>query len=131
MELETPFGEANFSHKGKLSIILLLLNMGISGSLKISIIFFIVFVTKNNLNLNVRYIKAVKGNDEFAVQGAVRVLKELSRDLTDSQIPAVAPAILPDIYRIFCESDRYTVRTRSRAVEIFTTLTTMICTIGI
>jgi len=75
-------------------------------------------------------MQAVKGNDEFAVQGAVRVLKELSRDLTDSQIPAVAPAILPDIYRIFCESDRYTVRTRSRAVEIFTTLTTMICTIG-
>ena len=38
--------------------------------------------------------------------------------------------ILPDIYRIFCESDRYTVRTRARAVEIFTSLVSMICTIG-
>jgi len=75
-------------------------------------------------------MQAVKGSDEFAVQGAVRVLKELSRDLTDSQIVTVAPAILPDIYRIFCESERYTVRTRSRAVEIFTTMTTMICTVG-
>jgi len=75
-------------------------------------------------------MQAIKGTDEFAVQGAVRVLKELSRDLTDSQIPSVAPVILPDIYRIFCESERYTVGTRSRAVEIFTTLTTMICTIG-
>jgi hypothetical protein len=73
---------------------------------------------------------AMKGQDEFAVQGAVRVLKELSRDLTDSQIPTVAPVILPDIYRIFCESDRYTVRTRARAVEIFTSLVSMICTIG-
>jgi hypothetical protein len=32
--------------------------------------------------------------------------------------------------RIFCESERFTVRTRTRAVEIFTTLATMICTIG-
>ena len=38
--------------------------------------------------------------------------------------------ILPDIYRIFCEADRFTVRTRARAVEIFTTLTSMICTMG-
>ena len=38
--------------------------------------------------------------------------------------------ILPDIYRIFCESERFTVRTRARAVEIFTTLTSMICTMG-
>ncbi|XP_023322142.1 importin-9 [Eurytemora carolleeae] len=75
-------------------------------------------------------IQAIKGQDKFGVQGAVRVLKELSRDLTDSQIPTVAPVILPDIYRIFCEADRYTIRTRSSAVEIFTTLTNMICTIG-
>ena len=101
----------------------------------------------------------IQAEDEFAVQGAVRVLKELSRDLTDSQVallilktfffhwilpvkgdiywitlciqvPSIAPVILPDIYRIFCESERFTVRTRARAVEIFTTLTSMICTMG-
>jgi len=75
-------------------------------------------------------MEAMKAEDEFAVQGAVRVLKELSRDLTDSQVPSIAPVILPDIYRIFCESERFTVRTRARAVEIFTTLTSMICTMG-
>lgn len=75
-------------------------------------------------------MEAMKADDEFAVQGAVRVLKELSRDLSDSQVPTIAPVILPDIYRIFCESQRFTVRTRSRAVEIFTTLTSMICTMG-
>ena len=36
-------------------------------------------------------------------QGAVRVLKEFARDLTDSQIQNVAPVILPDMYRIFME----------------------------
>ena len=75
-------------------------------------------------------MEAMRADDEFAVQGAVRVLKELARDLTDSQIPTVAPVILPDIYRIFCESEMFTVRTRARAVEIFTTLTFMICTMG-
>jgi hypothetical protein len=45
------------------------------------------------------FVQALKGENEFAVQGSVRVLKELSRDLTDSQIPALAPVILPDIYR--------------------------------
>jgi len=75
-------------------------------------------------------MEAMRAEDEYAVQGAVRVLKELARDLTDSQIPTVAPVILPDIYRIFCESERFTVRTRARAVEIFTTLTSMICTMG-
>ena len=34
-------------------------------------------------------MEAMKAEDEFAVQGAVRVLKELSRDLTDSQVPSI------------------------------------------
>ena len=75
-------------------------------------------------------MEAIRADHEFAVQGAIRVLKELVRDLTDAHIPSVAPVILPDIYRIFCESDKFTVRTRARAVEVFTTLTSMICTMG-
>ena len=66
----------------------------------------------------------------FIHQGAVRVLKEFARDLTDSQIPRVAPVILPDMYRIFMEQDKYGVRTRTRAIEIFTTMASMICTMG-
>ena len=73
---------------------------------------------------------ALKENEEFAVQGCVRVLKELVRDLGDSQVSNVAPVILPDMYRIFMEKEQYSVRTRSRAIEIFNTLTTMICTMA-
>ncbi len=75
-------------------------------------------------------MQALQDPDEFAVQGAVRVLKEFSRDLTDSQIPRVAPVILPDMYRIFMEQEKYTVRTRARAIEIFNTMATMICAMG-
>ena len=32
---------------------------------------------------------ALKDTSQFAVQGAVRVLKEFTRDLTDTQIPQV------------------------------------------
>ena len=31
-------------------------------------------------------MEAMRAQDEFAVQGAVRVLKELARDLSDSQV---------------------------------------------
>ena len=44
-------------------------------------------------------MEAVRADHELAVQGVVRVFKELVRDLTDTHIPSVAPGILPDIYR--------------------------------
>jgi len=72
----------------------------------------------------------LKENQEFAVQGSVRVLKEFVRDLADSQIPNVAPVVLPDMYRIFMEKENYSVRTRSRAIEIFNTLASLICTMA-
>ena len=34
------------------------------------------------------------------------------------------------MYRIFMEMDKYSVRTRARAIEIFTTLANMISTMG-
>ena len=66
----------------------------------------------------------------FLSLGSVRVLKEFVRDLADSQIPNVAPVVLPDMYRIFMEKENYSVRTRSRAIEIFNTLASLICTMA-
>ena len=66
----------------------------------------------------------------FLTLGSVRVLKEFVRDLADSQIPNVAPVVLPDMYRIFMEKENYSVRTRSRAIEIFNTLASLICTMA-
>ncbi|XP_068125456.1 importin-9 [Hyperolius riggenbachi] len=63
-----------------------------------------------------------------AVHGAMRVLTEFTREVTDTQMPLVAPVILPEMYKIFTMNDVYSIRTRARAVEIFTTCAHMICT---
>ncbi|NWI95920.1 IPO9 protein, partial [Pitta sordida] len=65
--------------------------------------------------------------DVNAVHGAMRVLTEFTREVTDIQMPLVAPVILPEMYKIFTMAEVYGIRTRSRAVEIFTTCAHMIC----
>uniref|UniRef100_A0A8B9ZJ41 Importin 9 n=1 Tax=Anas platyrhynchos TaxID=8839 RepID=A0A8B9ZJ41_ANAPL len=65
--------------------------------------------------------------DVNAVHGAMRVLTEFTREVTDTQMPHVAPVILPEMYKIFTMAEVYGIRTRSRAVEIFTTCAHMIC----
>ncbi|XP_043224474.1 importin-9-like isoform X2 [Amphibalanus amphitrite] len=72
----------------------------------------------------------LKSGDEHAVHGAMRVLTEFSRDLTDVHVAQVAPVLLSECYRIFVESDRYSIRTRSRAVEIFHTVASLIATVA-
>lgn len=64
-----------------------------------------------------------------AVHGAMRVLTEFTREVTDTQMPLVAPVILPEMYKIFTMAEVYSIRTRSRAVEIFTTCANLICDI--
>ncbi|KAG7244840.1 hypothetical protein INR49_029859 [Caranx melampygus] len=67
--------------------------------------------------------------DVNAVHGAMRVLTEFTREVTDTQMPLVAPVILPEMYKIFTMAEIYSIRTRSRAVEIFTTCANLICAI--
>lgn len=67
--------------------------------------------------------------DLNAVHGAMRVLTEFTREVTDTQMPLVAPVILPEMYKIFTMAEVYSIRTRSRAVEIFTTCANLICAI--
>ncbi|KAM9524423.1 importin-9-like isoform 3-T4 [Salvelinus alpinus] len=67
--------------------------------------------------------------DVSAVHGAMRVLTEFTREVTDTQMPLVAPVILPEMYKIFTMMEIYSIRTRSRAVEIFTTCAYLICAI--
>uniref|UniRef100_A0A674PGE9 Importin 9 n=1 Tax=Takifugu rubripes TaxID=31033 RepID=A0A674PGE9_TAKRU len=67
--------------------------------------------------------------DVNAVHGAMRVLTEFTREVTDTQMPLVAPVILPEMYKIFTMAEVFSIRTRSRAVEIFTTCANLICAI--
>uniref|UniRef100_A0A8C8E1I4 Importin 9 n=1 Tax=Oryzias sinensis TaxID=183150 RepID=A0A8C8E1I4_9TELE len=67
--------------------------------------------------------------DVSAVHGAMRVLTEFTREVTDTQMPLVAPVILPEMYKIFTMAEVYSIRTRARAVEIFTICANLICAI--
>ncbi|PNF35800.1 Importin-9 [Cryptotermes secundus] len=71
-------------------------------------------------------VNYLSSGNEWAVHGAMRVLREFSRDLTDVQLPHIAPVILSEMYRIFSDEQKYNVRIRGRAVEIFSTCVFMI-----
>ncbi|XP_029043182.1 importin-9 isoform X1 [Osmia bicornis bicornis] len=76
-------------------------------------------------------VSCLSGESEYAVHGAMRVLTEFTSDLTDNQLPNVGPVILQEMYRIFQSENQYSIRTRGRAVEIFTTITTLVANTGV
>ncbi|KYN23174.1 Importin-9, partial [Trachymyrmex cornetzi] len=75
-------------------------------------------------------VSCLREESEYAVHGAMRVLTEFSRDLTDAQLPNVGPVILQEMYRIFQSENQYSIRTRGRAIEIFITITTLVAHTG-
>ncbi|XP_064160187.1 importin-9 [Anguilla rostrata] len=74
-------------------------------------------------------VELLVSGDLNGVHGAMRVLTEFTREVTDTQMPLVAPVILPEMYKIFTMTEVYSIRTRSRAVEIFTTCAKLIAAI--
>ena len=71
-------------------------------------------------------MEAVHSGNPDCVHGAMRVLTEFSRELTDVNIAKVAPIIFPELYLIFMEDQKYSIRTRARAVEIYNTCACLI-----
>ncbi|XP_033102932.1 importin-9-like [Anneissia japonica] len=72
----------------------------------------------------------ITSGDANAVHGAMRVLTEFTREVTDMQMPNVAPVIMPEMYRIFTNAELYSIRTRGRAVEIFNTCALLIFSVN-
>lgn len=64
-------------------------------------------------------------DNELAIDGAMRVLTEFSRDLTEAQLPNLVPIILQEMYKIF-QNENYSTGIRSCAIEIFVTITTLV-----
>ncbi|GIY31004.1 importin-9 [Caerostris extrusa] len=71
-------------------------------------------------------LRSLVSENSCAVHGAMRVLKEITNEVSDSQMPQFAPVILPEMLRIFHQADKYGIRTRGRAVEIFSTCAELI-----
>ena len=57
-----------------------------------------------------------------AVHGALETLTEIVKDVTDLQMPQVAPALIPQVYKIFIEPQSYSIELRKRTIEIFRTV---------
>lgn len=66
-------------------------------------------------------MQALAGGNPDLIHGAMRVLTEFCRDVTDTQMPQVAPVILPEMLKIFSQQQGFGIRTRGRAVNIFDT----------
>ncbi|KAK2163574.1 hypothetical protein LSH36_77g04009 [Paralvinella palmiformis] len=75
-------------------------------------------------------MEALTSGNQDAVHGAMRVLTEFCREVTDTQMPRVAPVILPEMYKIFTQDEVYSIRTRGRAVDIFNTCAGLISTMN-
>ncbi|XP_060587837.1 importin-9-like [Ruditapes philippinarum] len=75
-------------------------------------------------------MQALTSGDTNAVHGAMRVLAEFTQDVTDTQMVHVAPVILPEMYKIFLQHEVFSIRTRSRAVNIFNICAGMIATMS-
>ena len=54
------------------------------------------------------------------------LLTEFCQDVSDTQMPQVAPVILPQLLKVIVQPEVYSVRTRSRAVHIFNTISNFI-----
>lgn len=61
-----------------------------------------------------------------SVHGALETLIELVPELTDLQIPLVAPSLMPQLYQIFVHPQTYPIELRRSAIEIFTAITEVI-----
>ncbi|KAI8821647.1 armadillo-type protein [Fimicolochytrium jonesii] len=75
-------------------------------------------------------IPALRSGDGDQVHGAMRVLAEFVRDdLTDTHFPYIAPALLPELHRIFADVNTHP-RDRSRALAVFRDFSAMIYTVS-
>lgn len=49
-----------------------------------------------------------------AVHGTLETLTEIVQEITDIQLPQIAPAIIPQMYKIFIDPHRYPINLRTR-----------------
>ncbi|XP_043478720.1 importin-9 isoform X2 [Leptopilina heterotoma] len=74
-------------------------------------------------------VSCLNRENEYAVHGAMRVLTEFTRDLSDTHLPNVGPIILQEMLRIIQNETEYSIRIRGRAVQIFKIITELVAAI--
>ncbi|XP_074593003.1 importin 9 [Brevipalpus obovatus] len=68
----------------------------------------------------------LSSGNKGAVNGAMKVFSEICSEISDIQIPTIAPLLLPKMYDIFVDTQNFSSTTRERAVTIFCNITNTI-----
>ncbi|OTF73378.1 hypothetical protein BLA29_013108, partial [Euroglyphus maynei] len=55
---------------------------------------------------------------QSAIYSSLKVFKEIAHEITDTQIPDVAPVLLPQLLNIFA-SKKFSIQTSMNAIKIF------------
>eukprot|EP00794_Sanderia_malayensis_P006843 gene6843-7611_t len=71
-------------------------------------------------------VQAINSGEQNLIHGAVRVMTEFVKEVSDLQMPHVAPIILPNVLHIIQHPETYELRTRSRAIDIFNTVADLV-----
>ncbi|XP_065836294.1 importin-9-like [Oscarella lobularis] len=71
-------------------------------------------------------VQALASSNSNLIHGVMRFLTEFSREITDAKIPELAPILFPQLLRIFSDIEKYSIRTRGRVVQIFSTLSNLL-----
>ncbi|XP_047141336.1 importin-9 isoform X1 [Hydra vulgaris] len=67
-------------------------------------------------------MQALHSMNQNVIHGAMRVFSEFAGEVSDLQVPHIAPVILPEMLKIFSHPEIYGIRTSSRAASIFSTI---------
>lgn len=71
-------------------------------------------------------MEALHSMNANIIHGTMRVFTELAGEVTDLQIPHVAPVIFPEMLKIFANPEVYGIRTSARAAHIFSIIAGLI-----
>ena len=69
------------------------------------------------LNILIAYVTSGNGS---AVYASMKVFVEMCHEITESQMPSIAPLLMPQMLQIARDSRNFSLRTRGRAIQVFT-----------
>lgn len=72
----------------------------------------------------------ISSGNHSAIYASMKIFAEMCHEVIDTQIPAIAPVLLPKMLEILRNPNDFSIRTRGRAVQVFTFLSESIIAMG-
>jgi hypothetical protein len=74
-------------------------------------------------------LQGIQSGNCYLTNGSMHVLEEFSNDISDNQLPRIAPVLFQQLFEIISR-EVYDLGTRCRAVVVFETLTTLVLVVS-